>query len=724
MRSTRLPLILTIVLPLLMVNMVGAQSSPQYVVLYAHSYGTTAVLNALPQWGGQKAADISNGLTFTLSPVLGSDLSIYGAITFTLFLRASGTFFGTIEMQLLELSNTNQEALVPGTKIDTSPLNLRTATIQVTQGVGIIDYRFHAGFTILLRITATKTSGTGTALLVWDDIASPTSVRLPTLSSGAAVLSFDGLTRFGRIFETNASGTADIKFGATITDAIGVYRFTAAYYTLTAPNGSTIDFAATPKNYTDYANIYSTNLSLTQGQWQVGLLLSDSSGANSSFSDYLWVTPFYPVSIRLVGTDGMALQGATLNVTYANEASWSVVTDATGHGTLNLPSTQILGPLNLTIGWLGTQTQLVLDVRGPSSLNITLHDYHVTIRIVMNGLPISIPVPGARVTLYQKGLVNETFTGANGVADFKSVPGGNYTIRVDYLFATYQSPLNVQTDTVTTVPVPFPHRTITLITALAIVALASVVVVRRKRGKFYPVDFEYLKELTHGGLPEACFIVIAGNSGSGKSVLLNSLAAEHLASGISIYIPNTEYPDRIRENLITLGVCNESDFNERRMIFIDAYSGIGGGSSKEEFSVGSHTDLTNLGLNISKCLQAAGPKADVYLDSLNPLLSALRTEYLLSFLQSMAARVKANNGKFCITVGSGIEDEDLTKLEESADCVIETQLQEAGAGQRRRLRIKKLRDKPYIDKWTRFQVQQGKGIMFFTRSKPTNSPNV
>jgi KaiC/GvpD/RAD55 family RecA-like ATPase len=80
--------------------------------------------------------------------------------------------------------------------------------------------------------------------------------------------------------------------------------------------------------------------------------------------------------------------------------------------------------------------------------------------------------------------------------------------------------------------------------------------------------------------------------------------------------------------------------------------------------------------------------------------------------------VKANGGKFCVTVGTGIEKADLTKLEESSDCVIETELQESGSGQRRRLRIKKLRDRPYIDRWTRFKVQQGKGIVFLTRSKP------
>jgi KaiC/GvpD/RAD55 family RecA-like ATPase len=249
-------------------------------------------------------------------------------------------------------------------------------------------------------------------------------------------------------------------------------------------------------------------------------------------------------------------------------------------------------------------------------------------------------------------------------------------------------------------------------------------VVRRRRGKLYPRSFGYFNEITHGGLPDACFTIIVGDSGSGKSVLLNSLAGEHLASGKAIYVTNTEYPEKIRENLVKLGVCKKEDVQQDRLIFIDSYSAVGGSSSKEEFSVSSYTDMTTLGLNISKCLQIVGPGADVYLDSLAALITVLRIDYLINFLQSVAAKVKANNGKFCVTIGSGIEKKDMTKLEETTDCVIETQLQESGSGQRRRMRIKKLRDRPYNDNWTRFQVQEGKGIILLTKSKPDNSSKV
>jgi KaiC/GvpD/RAD55 family RecA-like ATPase len=717
MRSTvPLVLILLVFLPLLATS-VGAQPTPHYVVLYAHSYGDTAVLNALPQWSEQKAADISKGITFRLNPVLGDNLHIYGGITFTLYLRASVSFFGTIGLQVSELSKDGKETLVPNAKAPDNPLTLDSRTVPVTFGVGIVDYEFQRGSAILLRIGVDQVFKPGIPLLVWDDAATPTSLRLPAISPAMAQLQFIGQPSFGHVFEADGDGNQIVRVDANVQDAIGVYRFNSVAFKLTAPNGSIATLLMNPNNSTDYSSFYSTTAKLSQGKWQIGFVLRDLAGDTYEFDDNVWVTPFYSVMIQVVGSDGVSLQQATLNVTFGNRAAWTSLTNGTGWGNLSLPSSEIVGPLNITIRWFGTETLSSLDIVGTSRFLFTILVYNPTVRVVLSGLP----VPVAHVTFYQLGVVQQAYTGINGVANFRTIPAGNYTVRVDYLFATYEAPLSVRANDVTTLSVPLPHRTILLISTLLLIGLATTLVVRRRRGKLYPRSFEYFNEITHGGLPDACFTVIVGDSGSGKSVLLNSLAGEHLASGKAIYVTNTEYPEKIRENLVKLGVCKKEGVQQDRLIFIDAYSAVGGSSSKEEFSVSSYTDMTTLGLNISKCLQIVGPGADVYLDSLAALITVLRIDYLINFLQSVAAKVKANNGKFCVTIGSGIEKKDMAKLEETTDCVIETQLQESGGGQRRRMRIKKLRDRPYNDHWTRFQVQEGKGIILLTTSKPDNS---
>lgn len=723
MRSALLVLIPLILLPLFAPS-VGAQPTPHYIVLYAHSYGDTAVLNALPQWAVQKAADISTPITFRLSPALGGGLHIYGGITFTLYLRASVTFSGTIGIQLSELSQDGKETPVPNAKVPDNPLSLDSRIAPVTFGVGIVDYQFQRGSTILLRIGVDQVFKAGAPLLVWDDSTTPTNVRLPAASPTTAQLQFIGHPGNGHVFEADEEGNQIVRVDANVNDPIGVYRFSTIQFKMTAPNGTMMTSEISPSNNTDYTSLYSTMVQLGEGEWQIGIVLRDVSGDTYETYDSLWVADFIPVLIHVIGSDNMSLQQATLNVTFDNHATWVSQTNETGWGTLALPSSQIVGPLNITINWLGTQTPSVLEIMGtadnPPRFLIIIQVYNPSIRVTMNGFPI----PLARVILSQVGIVHEVYTGPNGNADFKTIPAGNYTIRVDYLFATYETGLSVNSTALTQISVPLPHRTILLLSTIAIVGLASTLVVRRRRSKLYPRNFQYFKEMTHGGLPATCFTVIMGDSGSGKSVLLNSLAGEHLAAGNAIYITNIEYPEKIRENLVKLGVCEEANVQTDKLIFIDAYSAVGGSQSKETFSIDSHTDLTNLGLNISKCLEIAGPGADVYLDSLNALITVLRMDYLINFLQSVAAKVKANSGKFCVTIGSGLEKKDLSKLEEVTDCVIETQLQESGGGQRRRMRIKKLRDRPYNDHWVHFQVQEAKGIILLTKSKPTDSSKI
>jgi len=601
-----------------------------------------------------------------------------------------------------------------------TPIYLNTATILVTLGVGPqINYQFSAESSILLHIMINESTGNAQPLLVWDDPSAATSIRLPTVSAVTPDLSYLGKKNFGGIFQAQANGTSRVRVNATFSDAIGIYRFNSAILQFTSANGTTTSLPLNLKNSTDYSVSSLVPSTFDEGQWQVSLLLHDSSGNNYTFTRSLVVSPFYPVSIEVFDSDGSTLSNATLSVGIDAQWFWSSITNGTGWGAFMLPSSNLVGPLNMTVSWSGTRSLFPLEVTRPATVSVQLTVYAANIKITL----LNLPVPLARVTLYQTGQVGQNMTGVDGLARFGKLPAGDYTITVEYLLATYQTSVHLSQSGIVTVPVPFPHHTITTLLGVVAIALGSVVVFRRKRGKLYPAGFGYFNELTHGGLPEACFTVIAGNSGSGKTVLLNSLAAEHLTSGVSIYVTNTEYPDKVRENMMTLGAAPEGIVKDsRRLICIDAYTALGGGTSTEEFSVNSHTDLTHMGMIISKSLQTAGNDADVYIDSLNPLINVLRIDYLINFLQTMAARVKANNGRLCVTVGTGIEGRDLTKLEESADCVIETQLQESGGGQRRRLRIKKVRGKPYSDRWTRFRVEEGKGIIFLTHKKNVDLP--
>ena len=440
--------------------------------------------------------------------------------------------------------------------------------------------------------------------------------------------------------------------------------------------------------------------------------LSDQSGGIYDFIGTIYVAPFYPVRINVEDSSGKGLANATVNVICQQLRTWNGVTNSTGWVTFALPDTDIVGPLNLTVSWSGVQSFSALKVVGGTTNVVRVPVFDKTLRLTMGG----IPLPGATAKLLKNNrMLTETVSAYDGTVSFNSLPMNNYTLSVQYLFSQFNTTLNVNASDTSTINLPVPHQPEFL--ALALVAgTVTVTALERKRRKTYPQSFGYFNQITSGGLPQTCFALVTGNSGAGKSVLLETLAIDHSNLGQSVYITNTESPSKIRESMTSIGM--QEGFENARIVFVDAYSAIGGATSEERFGVSSHTDLTGLGLVISKCLSETGPGTDVYFDSISPLLADLRVNYVLNFLNSIAVKVKANNGKLCVASGTGIEKSDLSKIEEVADCVIETQLQESRRGQSRRLRIKKLRGKPYVDKWVGFHIESGKGIVFFSRTKP------
>lgn len=694
--------------------------NPQYVTLYAHSTHTSLFLNAIPQWGGgQKIADASNSISFKLSPTLGQPLRVYGAITFTIYLQATSALIGELVVELLEQKTSGIDIPVSGARID-SPVSLDSRALPVTLGVGTIDYEFSSGSSIVLRVLVNRLSLSGTPYLVWDSPATPTNLRMPTVNALQAQLTYSGEhLAFNRILQSNPSGNVNVTLATNVSDAIGTYRLSVSpQLSFTNPNGTTVTLVPTQITSSLYTSVFAASIVLGVGAWQVKLLLRDASGTNYEFDDTLLVAPFYPVKISVTDSSGTGLNNMTVGVS-SGQTTWTNQTNATGMASFELPSSAIIGALNLTITRNAVIFQnSVLDVEGQATIFIRLNIYDINLRMTLSGLPM----PDGQVELLQgTHIVAEGVTDTFGNVYFAQIPSGNYTVHASYLFTDFTTSLNVVANQAVTINSPLPHQELFLGILIVIIGGVTTIGLERKRRQVFPVSFDYFNELTSSGLPTSCFAVIVGNSGSGKTTLLESIAGDHLKSAACVYITNTDFPSKIRENMSNLGVLPAPNATHEQITFIDAYTPLGGAQSKEELQVSSPTDLTGLGLQISRSLERLGQHTDVYLDSLNPFISALRMDYLLNFLQSIAAKVKANEGKLCVTVGSAIEKSDLTKLEESSDCVIETQVQEVGKGQRRRLRVKKLRGKPYVDRWIRFQIQGEKGIVFLPTKRPTKT---
>jgi len=723
MRLASLALILAIAVCTLLIPAcvsVSAQTpNTHYVALYAHDIDQTHVLNAGTKWGGTETANVSQTITFALRPELGEDLQISGAVTLTVYLRSNVNMVGTLEFSMSERTQSGTVNPVSGANIQ-APVSLGARIQPYTVGIGTITYRFLRGSSILVHIQVQPITP-GSPFLVWDDSAAPTRVTIPAISPLHAELRIKSSTlQFGRIIQAptppdqvRATLVADMR------DAFGSYRFTTPIAQLTSTNGTNITPNNVVSNQTEYRAQYSYNVTLGIGAWQVSFSIVDRSGDSYNFADTAWVTQFYPVDFIVVDNSGVGVGNASVNITFLQDAQWGEYTNASGRVSLFLPSTTNLGSLNATVSWKGVASQpSPVSVVGPTAIQIPLPLANTVLHLRMSNLPLL----ATDVTLYSSGKeIGRGITGLDGSISFGRLPANNYTIRVQYLLNEYNTLVSLGAGPDITVNVPLPHGSELVAVFLGVAAVGAAVIVRKRRSALYPQDFDdYYDGITMGGLPQTCFVVVAGNSGSGKSVLLETLAAKHLAIGNCVLVTNNEYPSKIRESMNMLGLLPQGP---RRLIFLDAYSALSGTPSVEEYNVSSLTDLTALGLTISRCMGVAGERTDVFLDSLNPLLAALRVDYLLNFLQAMAARVKANGGRFYVSVGLGIEKSDITKLEEASDCVIETQLQDEKHGQSRRMRIKKLRGQSYNDKWTRFRVERKKGIIFLSREKPRTAPS-
>ncbi len=718
MRHCLPALILTLIIIYTTPGMAFAQpTTAQNVTLYAH--GASRILTANPQWGGMQVANVSTPITFTLSPVLGGDLRINGAISMTVYLKANAPLFGNVIVEAFELTKAGTQIPASGARVET-PTTLDTTLLPFTLGIGIIDYTLRQGSSIQLSVRFDSKGHT--PYLAWDAPNAPTSITIPAVSPLKVNLTFTSSTGSGRIIAISNQTPARVNVLATASDVFGLYRFRSTTLYLTPANGSSIKPVPSTTKTSDYNWTFSYSSLVSVGSLSSSLRMTDYSGVNYEFTNDLWVSKIYPVFFTVQDSSGYALENVELTVS-SYDQHWIATTNATGMAFLSLPSTDIVGPLNVSAKWhnatIRPLEQQITVGPGPTIIILKVALYDINIRASLGG----VPLPGVRITILQgTAKVAEGTTGLNGAASFRDIPPGVYTVIGSNLLVQGQVSINVTKPGVWNVylPTPFPFRHPFILIAVLLLAASTSIFVVRRRSKTYPRSFRYFKELTKGGLPNSCFVTIIGGSGSGKTTLLQSFAIEHLLEGKScIYIANTEYPTKVRESMTALG--GPLSAQESKLLFIDSYSTLGGTQPAEDYYVSSLTDLTTLGLMISKCLDQLGPNTDIFFDSANPLLTTLKIDYLLNFLQSIAAKVKASDGRLYLTTGSSFERNDLTKLEEASDCVIETQVQDVRQGQRRRLRVKKLRGKPYVDKWVSFQVESGKGITFLTREKPRHT---
>jgi len=270
--------------------------------------------------------------------------------------------------------------------------------------------------------------------------------------------------------------------------------------------------------------------------------------------------------------------------------------------------------------------------------------------------------------------------------------------------------------------VPFPYNLLPYFVVAGVGGIGAVggVFYYRRRSKSYLAPFGHFNTLTAGEL-DGGTVSIEGNTGSGKTILSEQLMFEDLKRGRPcIFVSTSDFPSNVRSGMKSMGLDVKGYEQSGLLTFVDGYSVEAGQESTEKFSVPSIGDLTTLGMKITSSLPPQRSKGtSLYFDSLVPLASKTKPESIVSFVQSIGARMKGIGGKAVFTLGPSVDSMVQKQLEDMSDCVVQMEAFEERGVRRRRLKIAKLRARRHQEGWNVFAIEDGKGIIFYSKKPKT-----
>jgi len=408
------------------------------------------------------------------------------------------------------------------------------------------------------------------------------------------------------------------------------------------------------------------------------------------------------------------VKGANITVTQNETRVWTGITDVAGSVVALLPSTEGTGPYGIRVYWKGS---VVNETRG---INL-MDDMQLVLKCEVYDLTIAVqdffglPLSQARVDLIAaERTIASNRTRFDGLLVFLQIPKGDYVLVLDYdsfqhvTRSIILSEPTRYTVSLQVVPAWFYYGTVTLAGILA----ASVLLFSKRRQKTQRVPFEFLNELLGEEIPAEGAIMIMGNPGSGKTVLMQKLMYDQLNMGRTcVFVTNNDFPKKITNDMKQLGL-DVSRFEGKQLAFIDCYSGTAGRPSSEKYSVQVVTDLTGLGMQISSASSALGKGTTFFFDSMAPLFTSLKPDPIMTFVHSIGARIKGQGGSLYFSVGTGLDSDTLSRLEGLSDCIIELETFEKKGISCRRLRVKKIRGRKHSYRWVEFSIEAPEGIVF------------
>jgi KaiC/GvpD/RAD55 family RecA-like ATPase len=204
-------------------------------------------------------------------------------------------------------------------------------------------------------------------------------------------------------------------------------------------------------------------------------------------------------------------------------------------------------------------------------------------------------------------------------------------------------------------------------------------------------------------LPDAYSLLDSGPPGVGKTPQFNYWASFYLRNvRPTVWLAFDDFPSNVRKSLESYSPQYRDHENTGLLTYVDCYSSIAGVPSEEKYALKNRADLNELSLLLTNMLNEKArlghPK--IFLDSVTPLFTYKEPQLVVQFLASVAAKVKAKNAAFLVSITTGTVDEEvMRRLETIMDFAVELRFVEEGGRRKRQLRISKARGQRVYEDW-------------------------
>ncbi len=232
-----------------------------------------------------------------------------------------------------------------------------------------------------------------------------------------------------------------------------------------------------------------------------------------------------------------------------------------------------------------------------------------------------------------------------------------------------------------------------------------------------------IDQLLPDGFPSSSVVLVMGDPATGKGTLLLQMVVEGLRHHKNIvYAAMDDFPDNVRESMRTMNIEPsefEAEGRRRSLVFIDCYSILVGGKSKEQYSEDPQR-LSDLSIVISKALAETNDPSRTLLviDSLTTLIQRTGVRPSFEFLHTLVAKVRSCKAS-CVSSLSrkAFHPAIIAAIQDKVDGVIEMKAEETKDGLERFIRVPKMKGTRHSTMWVSYNADTGLGLILPSPAK-------